>query len=271
MPKINFKLSDGDKHDKLLILLNPNYTEEGNWTMDSCILEIYDDYALIRNYAENIFERIAYKKDDENDTVEILSRKKCYFMDITEDEKVTVETLRKLNGENYELISENLINADINANSCIELNTKIEELNGTITTLNTEVETSNIKVSEAVTEVEGIKEKYNLAIVEVVSEKEKVSTLTEELTSLKVYKKSIEDQQKDAVIAEYTDKISEEVIKTYKDKIDEYTAEELDMRLAYEFKKTNTSVFNKNSEGGFLPKDNTGFTGVDEILARYKK
>lgn len=40
MPQMNFKLSDSQKFDALWSLLNPNYTEEGNWTIDYAICDV---------------------------------------------------------------------------------------------------------------------------------------------------------------------------------------------------------------------------------------
>jgi hypothetical protein len=38
--------------------------------------------------------------------------------------------------------------------------------------------------------------------------------------------------------------------------MDQYSKEELDMRLAYELKKSNTSIFSKNEQKNeFVPKD----------------
>ena len=62
----------------------------------------------------------------------------------------------------------------------------------------------------------------------------------------------------------------EEVLNTYREKISEYDAEELDMRLAYELKKNNSSIFTHNSDEGFVPKD-TQTDGLTAILSKYKK
>ena len=153
-------------------------------------------------------------------------------------------------------VNENLENAEKNANDCAEFSTKIEELNGVITTLNTEAENAQAKIADA-------EAQYTAA-------QEQISTLSTENEALKVYKKSVEDQSKEAVISEYTDKLSEETLEAYRDKFDEYTAEELDMHLAYELKKSNSSVFTQTPKVGFLPKD-SGRSGVEEILARYKR
>ena len=57
------------------------------WTIPAnlaiCLNEAYD-YAVVKNYAEGIWERIYYTKNDENDSIEINNRVRCYFTDITE-------------------------------------------------------------------------------------------------------------------------------------------------------------------------------------------
>ena len=256
MPKINFKLSDDQKYRYIWELLNPNYNEEGDWTCDYSVCEVYDEYALAFNYEAHCYERVYYTKDDSNDSVILGERVKVFIVDVTEAEKATLDTLRALNGDTYELVNENLANAEKNANDCAVFNTKIEELNNTIATLNTEAENAQAKIAEVQTQ-------YNDAQAQ-------NSALSEENESLKAYKKNIEDQSKEAVVAEYTDKLAEDVLNAYKSKFDEYTAEELDMHLAYELKKINASVFTQ-APSGRIPKDNTGRSGVEEILARYKR
>lgn len=256
MPKINFKLSDDQKYRYIWELLNPNYNEEGNWTCGYSVGEVYDEYALAFNYEASCYERVYYTKDDSNDSVVLGKKVKVFVVDVTENEKSTLDTLRALNGDTYELVNENLTNAEKNANDCAEFSTKTEELNNTIATLNTEAENAQAKIAE-------VKTQYNDAQAQ-------NSAFSEEIESLKTYKKNIEDQSKEAVVAEYTDKLAEDVLNAYKSKFDEYTAEELDMHLAYELKKTNASVFTQ-APSGRIPKDNAGRSGVEEILARYKR
>lgn len=256
MPKINFKLSDGQKYRYIWELLNPNYNEEGDWTCDYSVCEVYDEYALAFNYEAGCYERIYYTKDDSNDSVVLGEKVKVFVVDVTENEKSTLDTLRALNGDTYELVNENLTNAEKNANDCAKFSTKIEELNNTIATLNTEAENAQAKIAE-------VENQYNAVQAQ-------NSALSEENESLKTYKKNIEDQSKEAVVAEYTGKLAEDVLNAYKSKFDEYTAEELDMHLAYELKKTNASVFTQ-APSGCIPKNNAGRSGVEEILARYKR
>ena len=248
MTKLNFKLSDSQKHDAIWVLLNDKYTEENNWEIAYTILDIYDDYALVYSYEAGSYERVYYTKNDETDSIELGARKKCYVIDVTEEEKTALDALRAFNGGTYEKIDENIQEIDTIKQQNSEFSTKIEELNNTVSTLTTERDTSV--------------ENYNNAQAQ-------ISTLTNELETLKDYKNSVETQEKEQVIASYSELLNNEILDSYKSKISEYSsATELDKELAYELKKTNLEVFTKTPQ--YLPKD-TPNTGIEAILAKYKK
>ena len=249
MPQICFRLSDAQKHDAIWVLLNPNYNEEGGWVVDYSICDIYDDYALAYNYGEAQYERVYYTKNDETDSLAITEKVKVYVIDVTEKEKATVDTLRQLNGGTYELINENLENAEANAEKISGFELKIEELNNDIATLNTEK--ANIETNYS-------------------AEQKKVEELSSENESLKQYKLAIETAQKNSIFSEYEDKLSEEILNSYRENVDNYSVIELDKELAYELKKTNFSVYEKPNNQGYLHKD-AQKSGIDEILSRYVK
>lgn len=248
MPQMNFKLSDSQKFDALWSLLNPNYTEEGNWTIDYAICDVYDEYALAYSYENAQYERIYYTKNDETDSVALGEKVRVYVVDVTEKERTTLDTLRDLNGGTYELVNENLEHAQENAERISGFELKVTELENNIATLNTEKS--------------AIQSSYEL-------EHQKVESLTAENEGLKQYKLSIEAEQKNAVFTEYKDKLSEEILDTYREKAAEYSVADLDKELAYELKKTNFSFYEKK-DNGYLRKD-VQKNGIDEILARYVK
>ena len=254
---IKFKLSDSQKANAIWELLNPTHDDEGNWIIDYSVCEIYEDYALAYCFETGQYERVYYTKDDEHDIIELGERVQVYIVDVTESEKETLDTLRKLNGDTYELVNENLVKAEENANNCVELVTKIDELNTTIATLNTEISQAQDKLAEDATS-------YAAA-------QENIEQLTTEVEDLRNYKKAIETQQKEAVIAEYVDKLSNDVIETYKAKIDEYSLLDLDKELAYECKKSNSSIFNNPQPTQKFFFNETPQGGIEEILSRYDK
>lgn len=252
----NFKLSDNQKYNALWSLLNTEYTEEGNWTVTYTITEVYEDYALVFNFAEGQYERAYYTKDDENDTLTINEVVKVFIIDVVEAEKNTIETLRMLNGDTYELVSETLQNAE----STLE---KLGEVEEEISVCNSKI----VEFEEKVITLESEKANSEVALN---TANETIETLTAENEELKEFKYNVEKQQKEAVLGEYEMQLTEEVLESYRAKIDEYTAIELDKELAYELKKTNPTVFSKESETGYTPKDGLK-GGIEEILSKYVK
>lgn len=256
MLKLNFKLSDDQKFQAIWSLLNTEYNEENDWTITYGISAVYEDYALVVNYESGEMYRAYYSKNDENDMVELGELVKCYIIDVTEKEKDTLDTLRALNGDTYELVSDVLTNAHDNSEKVSDFSAKIEELNNSIATLETERDSANTKVDEYSSQLEVANGTIN--------------SLNEEINTLKEYKLNIETQQKQAVINQYSELLPEETLDSYKDQISGFTVEELDMRLAYELKKSNSSIFTKGDNQGFIPKD-TPNDGLTAILSKYKK
>lgn len=253
--EINFKTSDS-LYSCIWKALNTECNEEGGYTCSYSVCEVSEDHAIVFNLESGCYEKVNFTKDEETDTVTLGERSQVYVSAFSENEKATVDALRALNGDTYEALNENLSNAEANATKCAEFSSKIEELNEANSTLKMEAENAQAKIADVETQ-------YTAA-------QSQISALTEENESLKVFKKNVEDQSKEAVVAEYTGKLSEDVLSTYKAKFDEYTAEDLDMHLAYELKKANSSVFNQTPDV-YIPKDEAPLSGVQAILARYKK
>ena len=278
---MNYKLSDGAKFNAIWNLLNVNFCEAGGWTVEYDICEIYDEYAVVKNYNEGIWERIYYIKNDETDSVELGERVRCFFMDVSEDEKKALEALHNINNNTYEKIDENYSNA------LAEVEAKTGELNAANDALATKVEeytalseTHETKISEFETKIEELNESIATLTTErddAVSQLDEangtLNTLKEENASLNSFKTEIETQQKQAVIAKYSELLDEEVVSSYSARLNEYAnAKALDMELAYELVSNNQSVFtNGGQSAGFIPKDEPAVGGLEEILSKYKK
>ena len=310
MPSITFKVSDGQKYEFLFNLLNPNFNEAGNWTIEYTICEVYDEYAIIRNCAEGIFERAYYTKDDENDSLEITNRERCYIIDVNETEKNALVNIKgestyaeveaSINGKDETIVSLNSTIGELN-NKVEELNTTVEGLNANVGELNTQI-TSLTETNENLT---AENTEYSTKIGEL---EENISTLSTErdaaranlegaLANLEAnnfeytklndlyqavvaerdelsnYKKTVETEAKKAVVETYTQHLSDEVIEEFMKNLDNYTIEELDMKLTYEQKKANPTLFSKQAApaGAYLPKDDEGGRGINDILARFEK
>jgi FtsZ-binding cell division protein ZapB len=304
MPSINFKVSDCQKFDFLFNLLNPNFNEAGGWVIEYAICDVYDEYAIARNYSEGCFERIYYKKDDENDSLEITNRERCYIVDVNEAEK---NALNNIKGESTYVEVEANIAASAttieNLNATIgELNTTVETLNNTVTELNGQITTLNESnenlttensnystkvgeledtISTLTTERDEARSNYDTAsarLTEVEGNNSELTTtlatVTAERDTLAAYRKSVEDEAKKAVVNNYIEQLPEEVIESYMNSLDNYTIEDLDMKLTYELKKANPGLFSKQAAPAahaYIPKDNGDGRGINDILAKYEK
>jgi outer membrane murein-binding lipoprotein Lpp len=289
MPSINFKISDGQKYDFLFRLLNPNFNEEGGWAMEYAICDVYEEYAIVRNFVENIFERVYYTKDDANDSLEITNKERCYIVDVNETERAALDSLK---GEGtYAQAVEAVAEKDTTISS---LNEEITTLNSTVETLTTDVNNLTEQNSQYSTQIEELNNSISTLTVERDEAQSNYDAANASLTevnnnynelnntyaavvverdSLLTYKKNIEDEAKKAVVNEYVEHLSEEVIETYMNNLDSYTIEELDMKLTYEQKKANPGLFSKQvpAPGAYIPKDDSGNCGINNILSRYEK
>ena len=246
--KINFKLSNREVFDAIWSLLNTEYNEENDWTVTYGILDVYDDYAFVYNYETGNYARAYYTKNDEDNSVVIDSIDEPRFMiDVSENELNTINTLRALNGDTYELVSEELTNAHDNFEKVVEFSTKIEELTAQNSTLTVE------------------KDELAQANSSLQSERD---SLAEENQELHTRCSSYEKSAKDAIVEQYVGQLAEEILDQYRQNYDNYSVIDLDKELAYQLKCTNPSVFSKAL--AYLTVDQP-LTGIEQILSKYDK
>lgn len=262
MATINFKMSDSDKFEKLWSLLNTNYTEEGNWTIDCAICNVYDDYCVIRNYSENSFERVYYNKTDD-DNVEIVSREVCFIMDLSESEVNILKEIQRLNNGTYEKADE--IFASVS--TLEKTKTVLEAEKTSLEEKNSEFEQKILESEEKIFTLETEKNEIQASYD---AQTETLNTLNSELDALKQYKLDVEGKQKEDILAQYSSKLEATVIDEYKENISKYTVESLDRELAYVLVKSNPSVFGQDNGGARVPKE-THKTGIEAILDKYTK
>lgn len=301
---ITFKLSDSQKHDLLFGLLNPNFNEEGGWMIECVPCEIYEDYALVVNYNDGAYERVYYTKNDAEDKIEITSRERCYIVDVNTAEKEALESLRgegtfaqaveardaqntKVEEQATEInsLNERVATAEETVSTLTTENqnysTKVGELEDTISTLTTERDNAQTEFSNVTSQLEEAQVALNAERETVTALQTNVDTLTANYTALEAeknelaeFKKTVVDNEKKLVIESYTDTLDAEVIATYTNNMDNYTAEELDMRLTYECKKINPTIFSKNPinpQPQYVPKEDSTGRGINDILAIYEK
>lgn len=266
--KINFNLENPQVFEALHNLLNPNFTEEGEWTLDFCICDIAENYVIAKNLKDNCFAKISYLVEE---GIYSLGEQETYFMvSVSEAEKASLDAVKEHNGDTYE-------KADEIYNTVEQLNATIEQLNATVEELNTVISDLNEKNSDFEQKIE----EGNNTIVTLTSERdtanenyansqEEVATLNLEVEGLRAFKTDVENKEKLGVINAYTSKLSEGVLEGYRAKIDEYTLDSLKKDLAFDFVASNPSIFSAQDQTQYVPKDCQNSSGIEDILAKYQ-
>lgn len=283
MLKPIFKLSDATKGRLIWDALNSNYNEKSGWIMEYELLNVYDDYAVAYDIANNIYQRVYYTKDDTNDTVQITNMEQCFIVDVTPSEKQTLETLQALNGGNYEKIDEtysNLVKDKETADAlvsqlqsdksaveaqCSQLQKDNEQLSSQISGYQTKISEKDEKIQEQDATISTLNQN--------IAEKDQtVESLNSQLETLNSYKLSQERKEKQDVLNKFSAKLDAAIIEKYTADIDAYSVTDLKKNLAYEFVENTPSVFSKREEEGLygvIPKPEP-LQGIEAILARYE-
>lgn len=248
MSFINYKISDSQKFQAIWSLLNTEYNEEAGWVVTYEICDIYDSYAIVRNYAEQKFERIYYTKDDATDNLEITSKEDCYIVDVNAEEKASLDKAYQNNGSTYSEMDEKITGYDTLKQQNEEYELKIVDKDSEISTLTSEKEKIEGEYTEAQNTIE---------------------SLNSQISELETYKKNVEQAEKKAVIEKYSKKLDEATIQKFNEDIENYTITDLEKELAFSLVNSDTSIFGADN-GGIIP-TNLQPTGIEAILAKYSK
>lgn len=258
--KMNFKISYSQIEQGLWTLLNNKYNEENGWEITFSICELYDNYALVRNFETGTFERVYYTKNEDTDEISITNSETCYIVDVTESEYNTLKAIQALNNNSFEALDTQITelkdeNASLKTDyaaaqqTILENEQKIEEMSTDISTLTIERDNFSQQNSEA---------------------GEIIVSLQGQVDVLIEYKAATELKEKQAVIAKYAEKLGEEVITEYTNRIADFSAIDLDKELAFALVQTDPTIFSANSEEGLIPKNNQAKTGIEAILQQYR-
>lgn len=269
---INYKLSDRQKHDAIFALLNPAWNEEGDWVMDYCVCDVYDDYAVVYQYETGKYFRCPYIKNDETDSLEIGELTQVFIMDISAAELEALENLKAENNGNFSEIDskyQSLVSTNSTLNTekadneltIASLNEKIEELNKTIGAGADTIASLN-------TQIEGL----NVAAVDYQST---IDNLNTEISSLKEFKDNCDREEKKAEIAKYS-MLEDEVVSKYTAEVDNYTLKELQDALKIEYVNANAKTIfsnvNNQPNNHYIPQvpETNVATGAAGLINKHK-
>ena len=277
MDKTLFRLSDNDKAIMIEDALNPNYNEAGDWQLDYCVIDTYDEYALCRDCKKQKFVRVYYTKDDINNTISIDGEPEDVFIvDVTQSEYTALLALQAVGGT-YEKIN----------NDYTESQTKISDLekekaNFEAEKTNLEIEINELKAEKSafdttIAEKDASIQNYENQISELNAEKVRLeaerNNIISENTSLEAFKRSVEDEKKTAIIDEFSAYLTDEQIDTYKSNMGDYSVTDFKKEICTAAYDADPSIFS-NKESGLIytgdTSDGKAETGVIRILNKYK-
>ena len=277
MDKTLFRLSDNDKAIMIEDALNPNYNEAGDWQLDYCVIDTYDEYALCRDRKKQKFVRVYYTKDDVNNTISINGEPEDVFIvDVTQSEYTALLALQAVGGT-YEKIN----------NDYTESQTKISDLekekaNFEAEKTNLEIEINELKAEKSafdttIAEKDASIQNYENQISELNAEKVRLeaerNNIISENTSLEAFKRSVEDEKKTAIIDEFSAYLTDEQIDTYKSNMGDYSVTDFKKEICTAAYDADPSIFS-NKESGLIytgdTSDGKAETGVIRILNKYK-
>lgn len=258
---INFATTLGNFFD-LWYSLNTNFTEEGNWTINYEIVDIQDNFALVKNLETNNFERVSFSVNEVESTSEDgeITKTQEFSAEapvVAESYKIVDATdyiaraVEAFGVESFDNFTEILEKATEMKNKISEFESKIVEKDEMISTLQTERD--NLQASNE-------------------AQSTQLNDLTTENNELKAFKLEVETQKKETVIAKYAARLDPEIIDQFKEKMADYTLEGLDKELAYALVTNDASLFetDNNTTAGRVPKPQLK-TGIEAILDNYKK
>lgn len=276
MNEPNFELSHDKVFNVLWNLMNADYyNEENDWKVRYGICEVYDKYAIVRDYGEQKYYKWDYTKNDEEDSIALGEKVECFYVVVTEAEKQALEKFHESEGT-YEKLNENYAQMK---NDIATLTSEKEELNTQFTTVNSEFEalkTSNNETVSALADANSKLEDMNSQIATYTEQtttlQSTIDTLTSENESLKQFKLDTEIAEKQALVDSYSEKLDADIIAEFtNEKLAEMSKDDIEKELCFKLVKSNPSVFTANSEPQYIPKNDGPKSGLEEILNKYKK
>lgn len=259
--EMNFKISYSQVEQALWSLLNTSFTEEGEWTVSHAVCELYDDYALVRNFEAGTYERVYYSKNEETEEISITKTETCRIVDVTESEYTTLKAVQAINNS-FEAL-------DTKLNELEDIKAEVETVKADYATAQETISANEQKIGELEENISTLTTERDTFSAQATEAGEVITNLQSQVDALNEYKLDIEKKEKEAIILKYSEQLPEDVIADYTARIAEFAAIDLDKELAYALVNTNPSVFSADPNNGLVPKNQLK-SGIEALLEQYR-
>jgi hypothetical protein len=153
--------------------------------------------------------------------------------------------------------------------------TKVEEfekLKTLVDTYSTQIEEEKEEKEKNARKVEELEGEKATLTMERENFTKEIESLKEEVETLEEFKHGVEKEERNKVFEKFSAHLPKEVISKYRENEENYTTEQLEKELSYEFCLATPSIFSKDKGNGFIPKDGTDtLSGVEAILEKNRR
>ena len=270
----NFRMSHGDIYSYLFALLNPDFNDGGGWYLSAGVIDVYDDYALVRSYDDYKYYRVSYTTNQETNDLEIGEKVEVFIIDVTAEEMQSLDTLRKANGGSFSLTDDKIATLFTEEDGETELETSEEEEGSEETP---EEGASEGEFTDSEEDKEDLEEEEEETEEGETEEQEEGSEdkeftlsaeVTAELEELREFKAKTLRNNKLAVLNSYTDVLPSEKLEELKENIDSFNTEvELEKEIAFILVKN--SAFKLDTKAAVVPTYQDEDDALTKILKKY--
>lgn len=250
-----FALSDAAKYDMIFDLLNPRVEGEDQ-VIKYAINEVFDDFAIVWDYENKSYYKVAYTKDEDSVTLGV--KEKAFYLAVTEDEYNALMNLKEQN-VSFENVGETIGKVEELESKVESFESKIAEKETAFSTLTTEKEEVEQKLVEAAN--------TNLDLTNSFSAYKEEAEKT--IAGLTQFKANIEKDQRQAILDKYASRLDSEVLAKYNVE-DDVDLKELEKNLAFELVNSDPSFFSGEGKDPEMVPIDTPQTGIEAILNKYK-
>lgn len=249
---VNVKVTglEHEKFEALFNALNPNFNEDGSYSMDFIPCEITDEhvFALVGNAMGKV-NKYSYSFEEEECHIELVEEI---------DYKTEFENLTTVSTQNLEEAQRNFTEL---TEKFEELTRQYAELEASKQELQSQFEQLQVSMEEAIHNAEETQNNFN-TLSETLVEKDTLISSQREVIA------DYENKEKDAIISKFSANLPAEVLQTIVDKKDTLSINELKTELALEY--TNFSMAKEQGVDIRIPQQQEE-PALFKILKAYKK
>lgn len=257
-----FKMSDSEKANAIATMLNPNFSEEKGWKMDKIVLDIYEDCVLCGDLETSTFQIIEYSVQDE--AISLGKSTDVKIIGMTPTECAEYAKLKEF-GTSAEISGKfaalEQLRTELDALKTASETDKTEfekiqsELNEKISAYEAEKETFNTKevemtntINDLTSKVEDFTSKIEAVESEKVEFEKQINDLKNENEELKAFKYNIEKNQKESILKQCEDSLSEEDTQNFVENMDSFSLDEFKKEVYLKAVESNPTIFSKAKE-----------------------